>query len=52
MIRFLGRLLFPRLPFDLQERKVNIVLTVLVISLLLGGFIVLVLVFSNKVGTR
>ncbi|MFZ1072236.1 MAG: hypothetical protein WAO21_02255 [Verrucomicrobiia bacterium] len=52
MIRFLGRLLFPRLPSDLQRRKVNIILAVLLVGLLLGGLMALVAVVSNKVGPR
>ena len=52
MNRLLGKLLFPRLPQDLQRRKVNIILTVLLVSLLLGGLIALVAVVSNKVGPR
>ncbi len=52
MNRFLGRLLFPRLPSDLQRRKVNIILAVLLVSLLLGALLALVAVVSNKVGTH
>lgn len=52
MIRFLGRLLFPRLPSDLQRRKVNIILAVLLVGLLLGGLMALVAIVSNKVGPR
>lgn len=52
MIRLLGKLLFPRLPSDLQRRKVNIILGVLLVSLLLGGFLALVAVVTNKVGAR
>ena len=50
MNNFLGKLLFPRLPPDVQRRKINIILTVLLISLLLGGLIALMLVFRNKTG--
>jgi len=50
--RFLGKLLFPRLPSDLQRRKMNIILTVLVVGLLLGGLLALVAIVSNKVGVR
>ena len=52
MIRFLGRLLFPRLPSDLQRRKVNIILAVLLVGLLLGGLMALMLVLRNKIGVR
>ena len=52
MTRFLGKLLFPRLPSDLQRRKMNIILTVLVVGLLLGGLLALVAIVSNKVGVR
>jgi len=52
MTRFLGRLLFPRLPDDLQQRKVNIILGVIVASLLVGGLIVLMAVLGNRVGSR
>ena len=50
--RFLGRLLFPRLPSDLQRRKINIILMVLVVGLLLGGFVALMAVVTNRVGAR
>ena len=52
MNRYLGRLLFPRLPSDMQRRKVNIILTVLLVSLLLGGLLALLAVVTNKVGVR
>jgi hypothetical protein len=52
VIRFLGKLLFPRLPSDLQRRKINIIVMVLLVSLLLGGLLALVAVVSNKVGPR
>lgn len=52
MNRLLGKLLFPHLPHDLQRRKVNIILAVLLVSLLLGGLLALVAVVSNKVGPR
>jgi hypothetical protein len=52
MKRRLGKLLFPHLPSDLQQRKLNIILAVLVVSLLLGGFLALVAVVTNKVGIR
>jgi len=52
MSRFLGKLLFPRLPSDLQRRKVNIILSVLLVGLILGGIVALVAVFTNKVGPR
>ncbi len=49
---FLGRLLFPRLPPDIQRRKINILLVVLFVGLLVGGLIVLTLILSNKIGGR
>lgn len=52
MNRLLGKLLFPRLPPDLQRRKINIILAVLLVGLLLGGLLALVAVVSNKVGAR
>jgi len=52
MYKFLGKLLFPRLPHDLQRRKVNILLAVLLIGLLLGGLIALMMVLRNKIGVR
>jgi hypothetical protein len=48
----LGKLLFPHLPSDLQRRKTNIALAVLLVSLLLGGLVVLVAIVNNKVGPR
>ncbi|MGA2240480.1 MAG: hypothetical protein ABSH11_00355 [Verrucomicrobiota bacterium] len=48
----MGKLLFPRLPHDLQRRKVNILLAVLLIGLLLGGLIALMMVLRNKIGVR
>ena len=50
--RFLGRLLFPRLPSDLQRRKINTILAVLLVGLLLGGLVALVAIVSNRVVTR
>ena len=52
MNRFLGKLLFPRQPRDVQRRKIGILLAVLWVGLLLGGLIALMLVLSNKTGTR
>jgi hypothetical protein len=52
MNRFLGKLLFPRLPSDMQKRKINTILAVLLVGLILGGLIALVAVVSNKVGAR
>ncbi|MGA2281581.1 MAG: hypothetical protein ABSG80_14905 [Verrucomicrobiota bacterium] len=52
MYEFLGKLLFPRLPPDLQRRKINILLAVLLVGLLLGGFMALMLVYRNKMGVR
>jgi hypothetical protein len=36
----------------MQRRKVNIILTVLLVSLLLGGLLALLAVVTNKVGVR
>jgi flagellar basal body-associated protein FliL len=52
MNQLLGKLLFPRLPPDLQRRKVNIILAVLLVCLLLGGLVALMAVLNNKVGPR
>ncbi len=52
MYEFFGKLLFPRLPPDLQRRKINNLLAVLLVGLLLGGLIALVMVLSNKIGVR
>jgi hypothetical protein len=52
VIRFLGRLLFPRLPSDLQRRKINIILAVLLVGLLLGGLLALIAIVTNRVGAR
>ncbi|MGO8742356.1 MAG: hypothetical protein ACLQUR_08160 [Limisphaerales bacterium] len=52
MHRLFGKLLFPRLPPDLQRRKINNLLAVLLVGLLLGGLIALVMVLSNKIGVR
>ncbi len=50
MYEVLGKLLFPRLPPDLQRRKINTLLAVLLVGLLLGGLIALVMVLRNKIG--
>jgi hypothetical protein len=52
MHEFFGKLLFPRLPPDLQRRKINIFLAVLLVGLLMGGLIVLMMVLRNKIGVR
>ena len=52
MTRLLGKLLFPHLPHDLQRRKVNIILAVLLVSLLLGGIFVWAAIVGNRVGVR
>lgn len=52
MKRRLGKLLFPHLPSDLQQRKLNIVLAVLLVSLLLGGLVAVMAIVNNKVGVR
>ena len=46
------KLLFPRLPPDLQRRKINTLLAVLLVGLLLGGLLVLMMVLRNKIGVR
>jgi flagellar basal body-associated protein FliL len=52
MNEFFGKLLFPRQPRDVQRRKITIILVVLLASLLLGGAIALMMVWSNKTGAR
>ena len=52
MYEFWEKLLFPRLPPDLQRRKINIFLTVLLVGLLLSGLIALMMVLRNKIGIR
>jgi len=52
MYEFFGKLLFPRLPPDLQRRKINTLLAVLLVGLLLGGLLVLMMVLRNKIGVR
>jgi hypothetical protein len=52
MYEYLGKLLFSRLPPDLQRRKINTLLAVLVVGLLLGGLIAYTIVLSNKIGVR
>jgi hypothetical protein len=52
MYEVLGKLLFPRLPPDLQRRKINILLAVLLVGLLLGGLMALMILSNNKVGAR
>jgi hypothetical protein len=52
MYEFLGKLLFPRLPPDLQRRKINILLAVLLVGLLLGGLIALTMILSNKISVH
>jgi LPS O-antigen subunit length determinant protein (WzzB/FepE family) len=52
MYEFLGKLLFPRLPPDVQRRKIIIILAVLLVGLLLGGLIALMMVLSNKISVR
>ena len=46
------KLLFPRLPPDLQRRKITILLAVLLVGLLLGGLIALTMILSNKISVR
>jgi len=50
MYKFFGKLFFRRLPPDLQRRKINILLAVLLVGLLLSGLIALMIVLSNKIG--
>ena len=52
MHEFLEKLLFPRLLPDLQRRKINILLAVLLVGLFLGGLIVLMMVLRNKIGVH
>jgi hypothetical protein len=52
MYEFFGKLLFPRLPPDLQRRKINILLAVLLVGLFLGGLTALMMVLRNKIGVR
>jgi flagellar basal body-associated protein FliL len=52
MCEFFGKLLFPRLPPDVQRRKIIILLAVLLVGLLLGGLIALMMVLRNKIGVR
>jgi hypothetical protein len=52
MIIFLGKLFFPRLQPDVQRRKMLIILSVLFVSLILGGGIGLMLIYRNKMGVR
>ncbi len=52
MNRFLGKLLFPRQPRDVQRRKINTILMVLLVGLLLGGFVAFFMVYRNKMGVR
>jgi hypothetical protein len=48
----LGKLLFPRLPPDLQRRKINTMMLVLVFCVLLGALLALLMFVSYKAGTR
>ena len=52
MKRLLEKLLFPRLPQDLQRRKVNTILAAILVGLLLGGVVALMAILSNRVGPR
>ena len=52
MTRFLGKLLFPRQHRDVQRRKINIILTVLLMSIFVGGFMAFFLIYRNKLGIR
>ena len=48
--RLLGKLLFPRLPPDIQRRKVNIIVVAIAVGLLLGGLVALMAILGNRVG--
>ena len=50
MNQYFGKLLFPRLPPDVQRRKFNIILAVIVISVLLGSCIGTVIILRNTIG--
>jgi hypothetical protein len=52
MNRRLGKILFPRLPPDLQRRKTNTFLAVLLVLLLLVSAIALIMVLGNKTGAH
>ena len=52
MNRFFGKLMFPRQPRDVQRRKINIILVVLLAGLLFGGFMAFFLVYRNQMGVR
>jgi hypothetical protein len=52
MCEFFWKLLFPRLPPDLQRRKINTLLAVLLVGLFLGGLFALVMILRNKIGVR
>jgi hypothetical protein len=42
--------LFPQLPPDVRRRKINTILAVVLVSLLLAGFVGLIMVLKNRVG--
>ncbi len=46
----LGKCLFPRLPRDVRQRRLNNLLTVLFISLIAMGGIVLIFIVTTKNG--
>jgi len=52
MYEFLGKLLFPRLPPDLQRRKLNILFAVVLLGLVLGGVMAVLIVFNNRISVR
>ena len=52
MMRRLGKMLFPQFPSDLQRRKVNILLGVLLFALLLGGLFTWAALVGNRIGPR
>jgi hypothetical protein len=51
-VRIFWKLLFPRLLPDLQRRKINTLLAVLLVGLFLSGLIALMTVLRNKTGVR
>jgi len=50
LANILGKWLFPRLPRDLRRRRLNNLFTVLFISLIVMGGIVLVFIVTTKNG--
>jgi hypothetical protein len=46
----LGKLLFPRLPRDLRQRRVNIIYAVLAVGLLVAGGIAVAMLMTQGAG--